>query len=314
MQTTWMWIVAMLVAGWVLVDGAVHGTAMTLRRFAPEHRRGVLTGIGPFLLAGEVWLVAAAGAMIGTFPGAEHELLHTAYPVVVLLIAGWITRDAGVWFRSRLASQRWRSGWESAAGIGALAVAIAWGLVSGALMRGLPGRADTSPGTLLEPYSLLWGAFMVAGFAAHGAAFAAARVPADAAPTARTLIRPRAWAAAVLAAIVAVTTPVLVDGGTEPVPVAVMIVAAAAFALAVIAASRGRDGVALASTGAGLLASVFAVGAQAAPWLRTGAASADTLDLLGTILLPVAAVMLVVQLWAAWLFRRRVDHASAVFY
>jgi cytochrome bd-type quinol oxidase subunit 2 len=56
-------------------------------------------------------------------------------------------------------------------------------------MRGLPARADVAPATLIEPYSLLWGAFMVAGFAAHGAAFAAVRVPDTAAPSARLFRR-----------------------------------------------------------------------------------------------------------------------------
>lgn len=35
----------------------------------------------------------------------------------------------------------------------------------------MPGTVDIWPGTLLAPYSLLWGAFMIAGFAAQGAAF-----------------------------------------------------------------------------------------------------------------------------------------------
>lgn len=314
MQTTWLWILGLLMAGWVLIDGAVHGSAMALRRFDPAHRRGVLTGIGPFLLAGEVWLVAAAGALIGTFPGAEHDLVRVAYPLLVLLLAGWITRDAGVWFRSRLASPGWRSWWESAAGVGAVAVATAWGLLSGALVRGLPERADTSPATLIEPYSLLWGAFMIAGFAAHGAAFAAARVPDDTAPSARTMIRPRAWAAAALGAVVAAATPLLVDDGVRPVAVVLLLIGALAFAAAPAVTAHGRDGAALGLTGLGLVASVVAVGVQVAPWLRTGAASADTLDLLGTVLLPVVVLMLAAQLWAAWLFRRRVDHASAVFY
>ena len=38
------------------------------------------------------------------------------------------------------------------------------------------------------------------------------------------------------------------------------------------------------------------------------------LDLLATVLLPVVAVMLLVQLATAWLFLKRVDETSAVFY
>src|SRR5690625_3420403 len=147
MTTLWLLIMALLVAGWVLVDGAVHGSAMTLRRFPPNHRRGVLTGIGPFLLAGEVWLVAIGGTLIGVFPGAEHDLFAVAYPVIVVLLTGWITRDAGIWFRSRLRSRRWRAWWEWAAGAGAVTVAGAWGLVCAALIEGLPAQRDGSPAT-----------------------------------------------------------------------------------------------------------------------------------------------------------------------
>ena len=155
---------------------------------------------------------------------------------------------------------------------------------------------------------------MIAAFAAHGAAFAAVRVPDGAASTAGAMIRPRVATAALLAAVLVVTSPLLVDGGVRPAALALLVVGAGAFTAVAVTTARRGEVAALALTGLGLVTSVFAVGVQVAPWLRTGAASDRTLDLLATVLLPVVAVMLLVQLATAWLFRKRVDETSAVFY
>ena len=63
-------------AGWAVLDGMNQGLGATLRQVGrtPGERRTVLTALGPFLLAGEVWLVAAAGVLLAGFHDLERDL------------------------------------------------------------------------------------------------------------------------------------------------------------------------------------------------------------------------------------------------
>ena len=101
-------------AGWAVLDGMNQGLGATLRQVGrtPGERRTVLTALGPFLLAGEVWLIAAAGVLLAGFPDLERDLWFVAYPLVIALLVTWVLRDAGVWLRSRRPGVRWRAGWE----------------------------------------------------------------------------------------------------------------------------------------------------------------------------------------------------------
>lgn len=112
MDLVWLGLLGLLLAGWSVLDGGNLGLGRSLRRIGrtgPE-RRLLLTAIGPFLLGGEVWLVAAAGLLIGAFPALEKDLLYAYYPLVVTLVVAWVLRDIGVWFRSRRPSAAWQRG------------------------------------------------------------------------------------------------------------------------------------------------------------------------------------------------------------
>ena len=90
------------------------GLGATLRQVGttPGERRTVLTALGPFLLSGEVWLVAGGGVLLAGFHDFERELWFVAYPLVIALLVAWVLRDAGVWLRSRRPGVRWRAFWE----------------------------------------------------------------------------------------------------------------------------------------------------------------------------------------------------------
>ncbi|MDF5757758.1 cytochrome d ubiquinol oxidase subunit II [Spongiactinospora sp. TRM90649] len=151
-------VLAFYAAGYFVLAGADLGTGMLfgyLGRGRAE-RRMVRLAIAPFFLTTEVWLVATVGVVAGVFPALEKPLIHGHYEAVVLLLAGWIIRDLGLWFyggggRVPLV----------AITAGSWAVAIAWGLV----FSGITG---------LSP---LAGVPVVAAlFCVHGLTFAALRL------------------------------------------------------------------------------------------------------------------------------------------
>lgn len=155
----WGVLLTALLVGWVVLDGAVQGVGASLLRpgRTREERRLLLAAVGPLLLPGEVWLIAAAGVLLGAFPHAESELAAAGYPAVVALIASWAVRDAGFWLRSRRTSVAWRRRWDRAivvsstllsASFGAL-LGVAWGNAAAAVglavvaivLTGVHGRA-----------------------------------------------------------------------------------------------------------------------------------------------------------------------------
>ncbi|MEO3781950.1 cytochrome d ubiquinol oxidase subunit II [Actinocorallia sp. B10E7] len=120
-------------------------------------RRTVIAAFGPFFLADEVWLVALAGILVGAFPGLEHELFFGQRTAFVVLLAGWIVRDAGLWWRSRVDSPRWAAGCDGMIFVGSWTFALALGQILGALLGN----------RLLAPFLTLLFAFHGAGFCAR---------------------------------------------------------------------------------------------------------------------------------------------------
>ncbi len=139
--TAWAVLLTVLLVGWVVLDGAVQGAGATLlherdpdekdRRREPAERRVVLAAVGPLLLPGEVWLVAALGVLVGVFPHAEADLLTAGYPVAVTLIGSWALRDAGIWLRSRRPGRVWRDAWDVVLVVASIMLAGSWGALLG---------------------------------------------------------------------------------------------------------------------------------------------------------------------------------------
>lgn len=139
--SAWAVLLTVLVTGWVVLDGAVQGAGATLlqergqdgkeRRREPAERRVVLGAVGPLLLPGEVWLVAALGVLIGVFPHAEADLLAAGYPVAITLVGSWALRDAGIWLRSRRPGNMWRDVWDVVLVVASITLAGSWGALLG---------------------------------------------------------------------------------------------------------------------------------------------------------------------------------------
>ena len=69
MATLWFCIAAMMIAGYVVLDGFDLGVgALHLFAKKDEHRRLFLNSIGPVWDGNEVWLVTGGGALFAAFP------------------------------------------------------------------------------------------------------------------------------------------------------------------------------------------------------------------------------------------------------
>ncbi|GAA3137249.1 hypothetical protein GCM10010466_30120 [Planomonospora alba] len=281
MDILWSALFAVLLVGYFAFEGANIGLGMLLPVLGRtrDGRDRLVAAMAPFVLAGEVWLVAVAGVLFGVYPRAEGEVLFALYPLVVCLLVSWIVRDAGLWFRRRLDGSAWRAGWDRMICLGSWGLALSWGAA----------LAWLAAGPSAVPAALAGAAALAAALAFHGRSFAAWLLPAGPEPA----VSPAA------------------DPAADPVtaPAAGTATGAGAGAATGIGAGTVTGTVIRRGTGGGRGARALAVSAcvaaapaaallaGAAPWLLEHTAPVDTLNVLSLMILPFAPVMVGAQVW-----------------
>ncbi|WP_017581792.1 cytochrome d ubiquinol oxidase subunit II [Nocardiopsis valliformis] len=312
-------LLALFVVGYLVLAGSDIGLGMLMPHVArtPAERRRVVAAIAPYFLASEVWLVAALGVMAGLFPVLEHHVIGALWPVLVVLTAGWLFRDAGLWFRGRVDSARWRFTCDTAIVAGSWTLAVCWGLALAGLLGG---------GAPLNLFTVLGAAAVVSLFALRGAAFGAERLvgpddaesgaeSADAAARAtRTLARVALGAVAVTAAVAATGTGSggAGSGGSDGLVlaepgVAVLLVTVL---LAVLGATSGLTGPMLSRHTSALAIAVPGLLVALCAQLPTADIPGTTGVFVWSMLLPAVPVMLIGQVWLYRMTRRPAASAS----
>lgn len=280
-----------LVVGYFVLAGCDIGLGMLMPHLArtPEDRRRLIAAIAPYFLGTEVWLVAAAGMMLGLFPEVENRL--PAVVVLLVLLPGWLMRDAGLWLRSRSPAAAWRHACDAAVVVGSWTLALGLGLVLADLLTG--GRF----GLTAVSYAFL----TVLLLTLRGAAFGAERlVPAGdavggaesadaAARSTRILAR-----GGLVATAVATGTAFLPGAAPERVLPAV---AGAVVVAAVLSVTSGLSGPRWSRATSALAVAIPPLVTVVAADLPAPTAPPQTLALVGFSLAPLVPVMAVGQIW-----------------
>ncbi|WP_214410555.1 cytochrome d ubiquinol oxidase subunit II [Sphaerisporangium fuscum] len=319
MDVLWLTVLVVILGGWSVLDGFVIGLGMLLPRLAdgPVGRRLVLTGMGPFFLPNEVWLIAAAGVMTAAFPHFEANLLSGCWPIVIAMLASWIAKDAATWFRSRREPDQWRTFWDRTLAAACLCFALSFGLLVGNILEGLPGAGGREFLRLFNPFTVLCALATALLFALHGASFVALRVPGAPAERARRLaamlLRP-ALAALALAAVAGVLWSGVRDAVVWPVPALVLLVAGAAAVVLSGRAATARPGRAFALTAIGAATPVLVALTGLGATVLKGGTDAASLSAFASMAVPVLPVLLLAQAWLWWTFRHPVGDRSPVFF
>lgn len=159
METLWFYIVAVMVAVYVVLDGFDLGAGI-LHLFVAKNdteRRTVLQSIGPVWDGNEVWLLASGGAMVLAFPKLYASGFSGLYLPLMMVLWLLILRAISIEFRSHLDSPLWRPLWDTVFSGSSLLLAIFLGAALGNVIRGVPLNAD---GYFFTP---LWTSFGVGG-------------------------------------------------------------------------------------------------------------------------------------------------------
>ncbi len=188
MQELWFWLVSVMVAAYVVMDGFDFGAGAlhlwVARR--DSERREVLAAIGPFWDGNEVWLLAAGGSLFLAFPRVLGAGFSGFYLAMFLVVWCLILRACGLEFRSHVVDPLWRSFFDTCFGAVSTLLPILFGAALGNVVRGVPIGADgtfslplftdfSARGDLgiLDWYTVLIGVFALVALLTHGASFLA---------------------------------------------------------------------------------------------------------------------------------------------
>jgi cytochrome bd ubiquinol oxidase subunit II len=140
METLWFWLVAVMIAMYVLLDGFDVGVGAVhfLVARTNEERRQVLATIGPVWNGNEVWLLAAGGTLYFAFPLLYASGFSGFYLPLMMVLWLLILRGTSVEFRSHINSPIWIPFWDFVFSASSFLLAIFFGAALGNVVRGVP--------------------------------------------------------------------------------------------------------------------------------------------------------------------------------
>lgn len=186
MGTIWFCLVAIMLAGYVVLDGFDLGVGMLHLWIARDdaERRIVLRSIGPVWDGNEVWILAAGGTLYFAFPALYATGFSGFYLPLMMVLWLLIIRGISVEFRSHVSGSIWPAFWDAGFAFASILLAIFYGAALGNVVRGVPldasGRFFEPLWTNFKPigetgildwYTVLIGVAAFGALALHGAAW-----------------------------------------------------------------------------------------------------------------------------------------------
>lgn len=328
LNTLWFILIAVLYIGYFVLEGFDLGVGILLPFLGKSDlkRRVMINTIGPHWDGNEVWLITAGGATFAAFPNWYATLFSGFYLPLFLILLALIVRGVAFEFRSKDDNPLWRSAWDWAIFVCSLIPSVLWGVAFTNFVRGVPiNQNQIYVGgffNLLNPYALLGGVVSGLAFTLLGAIFLCMKTDeelcADAQKTAQRL-----WPltfAALVAYVIATYffTDVLTQLGVNPGPIPIGGVLAMLVSGYFIYARRsGWAFIMVALSVIFSVASIFEVlyprvmvSSLNPAWSLTiynAASGPYTLRVMAIIALSFLPFVLGYQVWAYWVFRKRVS-------
>ena len=219
LNTIWFCLVAIMIAGYVVLDGFDIGAGIVHLFVArdDEERRKVLKSVGPVWDGNEVWLLAGGGTLYFAFPGLYASSFSGFYLPLMVVLWLLMIRGISIEFRNHIDSPTWKPIWDAGFAFASFLLAIFFGAALGNVVRGVPlDRAgdfflpfwtNFQPGAdpgILDWYTVLVGVFALATLTMHGGLWVVYKTDGDLNLRTRRVVN-RVWlAVAALTAIVTV--------------------------------------------------------------------------------------------------------------
>ncbi|MDQ2846837.1 MAG: cytochrome d ubiquinol oxidase subunit II [Actinomycetota bacterium] len=326
LQGFWFGLIAILWAGFLVLEGFDFGVGMLLPFVgrSDTDRRVALRSIGPTWDGNEVWLIVAGGATFAAFPEWYASVFSGFYLAFALLLVGLILRGIGIEYRHKAETRDGRRWCDLAIVTGSFLPALLLGVAFADFVRGvtMDSGHNMTGGffALLSPYALLGGVVTLTVFLLHGAVFLAFRTDGPVAAAASRIAR-RVAPVTGLSAVAFVLWTSQVRGGW----VSWLLGAAIAVSFLVgtawmYAAHYGRAFVATSVVCLLVPVWVFAclwpdvlpdrVSPALSLTVHNASSSHYTLVVMTVVALIFTPIVIAYQAWTYWVFRARVGVAS----
>jgi len=261
MASLWFWIVAVMVATYVVLDGFDLGAGAIYLMAAKtdEERRRVLRAIGPVWDGNEVWLLAAGGTLYFAFPQLYASSFSGFYLPLMMVLWLLMLRAVGIEFRAHLENPVWQSFFDVVFSVSSILLAVFLGAALGNVVRGVPLDAtgyffeplwtDFKLGPqvgILDWYTVLIGVMALVTLTAHGSYYIALKTDADLGRRARgfaLLCWPLQFFLSVSAMVATyfIRPDIMTNYGNHPIGLVVPIVVVASLAVMLWANPKGKE-------------------------------------------------------------------------
>ena len=188
MGTLWFWLVAMMLAAYVVLDGFDLGVGIVYLFVAKTERERqlALRAIGPVWDGNEVWLLGAAGTLFFAFPLLYASAFSGFYLPLMIVLWLFILRGLSIELRSHSHDALWRTLFDGVFTFASALLAIFFGAALANVVRGVPLGADNyfflplwtnwrtgaHPG-ILDWYTVIGGVLAVLALGMHGSLYLA---------------------------------------------------------------------------------------------------------------------------------------------
>jgi cytochrome d ubiquinol oxidase subunit II len=321
LTTVWFALIAILWAGYFLLEGFDFGVGILLPVLGRSNRerRLLINTIGPVWDGNEVWLLVAGGATFAAFPEWYATLFSGFYLPLLLILVALILRGVAFEYRGKRDDDAWRRRWDYCITGGSLVPALLWGVAFGNIVRGVRIDADHEYVgglfALLNPYALLGGLTTLTLFTLHGAVFLALKTDGEMRGRAGRLAARLGGPAVLVAGGFLLWTAI---AHHDVAGWLLSAAAAAALVGAVVATRARREGWAFLATGATLVLAVFAlfvtlfpdvmpssIAAANSLTVHNAASTPYTLKVMTWVAVAFTPIVLAYQGWTYWVFRKR---------
>lgn len=204
----WFWLVAVMIVGYVVLDGFDLGVGV-LHLFLPHtetDRRTILASIGPVWDGNEVWLLAGGGTLYFAFPLLYASAFSGFYLPLMIVLWLLILRGVSLELRNHIDVGVWRALLDGLFGLSSALLTVFFGAALANVLRGVPLQADGyfflplwtnwKPGVhpgILDWYTVIGGLVALVALTVHGALWLTIKASGDLAHRARRVVFPL-WA------------------------------------------------------------------------------------------------------------------------
>jgi cytochrome d ubiquinol oxidase subunit II len=220
----WFWLVAVMIVGYVVLDGFDLGVGV-LHLFLVRNeteRRTTLASIGPIWDGNEVWLLAGGGTLYFAFPLLYGSAFSGFYLPLMIVLWLLILRGVSVELRNHVEVGVWRALLDGLFGLSSALLTIFFGAALANVLRGVPLQADGyfflplwtnwQPGPhpgILDWYTVIGGLVALVALTLHGALWLTIKTSGELEQRARRIVSPL-WSALVTLTLVSLAATIVV--------------------------------------------------------------------------------------------------------